>query len=884
MAVIKVFGDYDFQKNKLLNVSFQQVTDANQDSVLTVPGQVAFNTDQDTLVFFDGTAVVPVGGGLGASDLQGVTDAGAQTTNTLDLKVLSGGDLVKRGAIRIGRPLTGKTIAIESILGDESNPSLYITDADFPGGNDIKHNAYEMAIRFTKDHDDFRFEDRHVIGISSQSGVRRRFDEFAAIRKSYARIGGVDATGVFAMYYDFFDFETSAQQSVKADRAFGRRIRINNRPGIHDINYTAGLFIDRDSTTGNIDNYSAWYEGSLRVDDRLILTNINALAALPVSRAALWIDPATGETFLYDFTPITSAERTKLAGLESPLFKGTYTNLSALQTAHPTADDGSYAYVDAGVGNPAEHYIWDFDDSSWIPSGSASGSDTPAVVKSKYESNPDTNAFTDLEKSKLFGVEAGAEVNVQADWTETSPTSDAYVANKPILYEPDYKGEIDLDSESEYPTTGLQKGNWWYVRNSVDANLRGFLSQPNPDVELFMSANDLLVKNTPEVGSFLFESGTPEVSIIPGKFGNAFEFNGGKKITYAYTAAGEKSIRIWVRSDFTVEDTTQAILSFGLSGSSVGTVTISRSSTTGNTRVSANASAYWGSMDHSFINTGNAWFHVEIKLDHVAQTGELLVDGVSVDNSTFSGFGGCDQIQMGTGGYQYPYELDGMTVVNNFNAFDFANDESPLQYTQDFCGDVLYYDPAYTPFGGFLKLQSKGGVPIHKHTSSDISDFTSAVNTLISSASFSDPTTYRDVQETLINGTFATGSFAKFDMGGAPVVEETEAALFNTSTSRLMKLEPDQTGKVVLSMQVDSRLATTGWCDFYLKAFDAGNVAVPAADRPIVPALFLRRDAEDLMNIVMEYYFPDGVEYFEIWHRAVVAFNFTQQRVIAYKY
>lgn len=34
------------------------------------------------------------------------------------------------------------------------------------------------------------------------------------------------------------------------------------------------------------------------------------------------------------------------------------------------------------------------------------------VIKSTYESEPDTNAFTDLEKSKLAGIQTGAEVNV----------------------------------------------------------------------------------------------------------------------------------------------------------------------------------------------------------------------------------------------------------------------------------------------------------------------------------------------------------------------------------------------------------------------------------------------------------------------------------------
>jgi len=47
----------------------------------------------------------------------------------------------------------------------------------------------------------------------------------------------------------------------------------------------------------------------------------------------------------------------------------------------------------------------------------------------------DTNSankfITADEKTKLFNIEAGAEVNVQADWNEADNTSDAYIANKP---------------------------------------------------------------------------------------------------------------------------------------------------------------------------------------------------------------------------------------------------------------------------------------------------------------------------------------------------------------------------------------------------------------------------------------------------------------------
>lgn len=41
------------------------------------------------------------------------------------------------------------------------------------------------------------------------------------------------------------------------------------------------------------------------------------------------------------------------------------------------------------------------------------------------------NNFTNADKDKLDGIESGAEVNVQADWGETDPTSDSFILNKP---------------------------------------------------------------------------------------------------------------------------------------------------------------------------------------------------------------------------------------------------------------------------------------------------------------------------------------------------------------------------------------------------------------------------------------------------------------------
>lgn len=59
----------------------------------------------------------------------------------------------------------------------------------------------------------------------------------------------------------------------------------------------------------------------------------------------------------------------------------------------------------------------------------ATADQTAAEIKTAYESNADTNAFTDAEQTKLAGIATGAEVNVNADWNAVS--GDAEIFNKP---------------------------------------------------------------------------------------------------------------------------------------------------------------------------------------------------------------------------------------------------------------------------------------------------------------------------------------------------------------------------------------------------------------------------------------------------------------------
>ncbi|MDH1341840.1 hypothetical protein [Ectopseudomonas oleovorans] len=111
----------------------------------------------------------------------------------------------------------------------------------------------------------------------------------------------------------------------------------------------------------------------------------------------------------------TAAEKAKLAGLEGSHYRGTFINFTALQTALPTAEEGDYADVDAGAGDPVQRYIWDESDGEWVAQAGSADPITAAQVKVLYESNPDTNAYSDTEKSKLGGIAAGATANANTD-------------------------------------------------------------------------------------------------------------------------------------------------------------------------------------------------------------------------------------------------------------------------------------------------------------------------------------------------------------------------------------------------------------------------------------------------------------------------------------
>jgi len=107
----------------------------------------------------------------------------------------------------------------------------------------------------------------------------------------------------------------------------------------------------------------------------------------------------------------TSSEKSKLEGLESSKFKGEYTSLSSLENSVSNPGTGDYANVDGGENQRVVRYIYDNNNSRWVEQIGESTQLTGSQIKSLYEDQPDTNAFTDKDESKLDSIEAGAEVN-----------------------------------------------------------------------------------------------------------------------------------------------------------------------------------------------------------------------------------------------------------------------------------------------------------------------------------------------------------------------------------------------------------------------------------------------------------------------------------------
>lgn len=199
------------------------------------------------------------------------------------------------------------------------------------------------------------------------------------------------------------------------------------------------------------------------------LNRIKLFYTFDLEVAEIWYDSplellSPEVKLLYENNPntnvFTDAEKSKLAGLESSKFVGQFLSLSALQAAFPTALIGSYALVDGGPTIRTKKYLWDSDDFEWVLANDPLQELTPAQVKTLYEENLDTNAFTDANKVKLNAIKDYTEIITKTDTGNVSTIINfaqdiSYVNNissltitLPISSEHGYYGSVNFKTGS----------------------------------------------------------------------------------------------------------------------------------------------------------------------------------------------------------------------------------------------------------------------------------------------------------------------------------------------------------------------------------------------------------------------------------------------------
>lgn len=82
-----------------------------------------------------------------------------------------------------------------------------------------------------------------------------------------------------------------------------------------------------------------------------------------------------------------------------------------------------------------------------------------------------TNDYTDLDETKLAGIQAGAEVNVQPDWNQNDNSQDDYIKNKPV--------DGSIVTYGTYSLVGqnltINPGWVWRINNTLYTNIASII-------------------------------------------------------------------------------------------------------------------------------------------------------------------------------------------------------------------------------------------------------------------------------------------------------------------------------------------------------------------------------------------------------------------------
>ena len=170
------------------------------------------------------------------------------------------------------------------------------------------------------------------------------------------------------------------------------------------------------------------------------------------------------------------------------------------------------------------------------------------------------------------------------------------------------------------------------------------------------------------------------------------------------------------------------------------------------------------------------------------------------------------------------------------------------------------------------KAKGMLGEPHYTHDTKEFYIHNGTKNVLANQAKYSD---YSLTQ----TGNLPTTQ-AKLDFSGATLVNESQD-LFDTTNSRILKMEEDTVGKAIVTMELNTSSGSNHWVELQLKAYDNTDTLL-FSKRPKTVAI-TKNSANDALHTDMEFYFGADVEYFEIHIRANSAIPYTDPAITVIK-
>lgn len=233
----------------------------------------------------------------------------------------------------------------------------------------------------------------------------------------------------------------------------------------------------------------------------------------------------------------TDADESKLDNIQAGAEANVQANWAETDTAADSyiqnkpanlVQDANYVHTDnnfttsektklAGIQAGAEQNV----QSDWLQDDSSADDfikNKPANLVQDANYVHTDNNFTNADKTKLDGVEAGAEVNVQSDWNQTDTSADDYIKNKPVipeippmkelvagsgigLVETEFDVTISATTQSDNNFTDAYKTKLDGIAAGAEVNVQANWNETN-------SSSDAFIKNKPTVPELSWQQET----------------------------------------------------------------------------------------------------------------------------------------------------------------------------------------------------------------------------------------------------------------------------------------------------------------------------------------------------------------------------------------